>query len=173
MQSLNSEESSTPAEVMRPSVGSKRFDTEVAPCFYNWRELFPELEVLLKNIEIIKEESKSIGQVNSMYYYLTICVVVSFSYFQYEYLIYNGSQQWIPWPEDHFTLGDDVENSKDWTVFPLLHTFPAYCPENSKWVGSTCARCPETVKLLKSIPTLRTALFSRLGPGTKVKFGLL
>lgn len=84
-------------------------------------------------------------------------------------LTYTFAQQWIPWPEDHFTLGDDVENSKDWTVFPLLHTFPAYCPENSKWVGSTCARCPETVKLLKSIPTLRTALFSRLGPGTKVR----
>ena len=62
---MNSETSSASAVEFKPSVGSKRFDTEVAPCFYNWRELFPELEVLLNNIEVIKEESKSIGQVSS------------------------------------------------------------------------------------------------------------
>ncbi len=65
MQSSNSDVSNTSAVEFKPSVGSKRFDTEVAPCFYNWRELFPELEVLLNNIEVIKEESKSIGQVES------------------------------------------------------------------------------------------------------------
>lgn len=65
MQSINSETSNASAVEFKPSVGSKRFDTEVAPCFYNWRELFPELEVLLNNIEVIKEESKSIGQVRS------------------------------------------------------------------------------------------------------------
>ena len=63
MQSLNLESNSTPVGECKSSVGSKRFDTDVAPCFYNWRELFPELEFLLNNIDIIKEESKSIGQV--------------------------------------------------------------------------------------------------------------
>lgn len=77
------------------------------------------------------------------------------------------SFQWVPWPEDHFTTPNDY-NSKDWTVFPLVYTFPAYEEKSKTWVPSTCARCPRTVNLLKQIPNLRTALFSKLGPGTKV-----
>ena len=49
-----------------------------------------------------------------------------------------------------------------------MHTFPAFDPDQTKWVGSTCAHCPGTVALLKKLPNIRTALFSRLGPGTKV-----
>lgn len=56
----------------------------------------------------------------------------------------------------------------DWTVFPFLHTFPAYDPSKSVWVDSTCSYCPRTAALLKSLPGIRTALFSRLGPGTAV-----
>jgi hypothetical protein len=81
--------------------------------------------------------------------------------------------QWVPWPEDHFDFKADIDNGRDWTVFPLLHTFPAYEPKNAKWVPSTCAHCPETIKLLRQLPTIRTALFSKLGPGTKVQFGLV
>jgi hypothetical protein len=50
-----------------------------------------------------------------------------------------------------------------------MHTFPAYDPDKTKWVASTCAHCPRTVKLLKQLPTIRTALFSKLGPGTQVR----
>lgn len=71
---------------------------------------------------------------------------------------------WVPWPEDHFQLG----SNKEWTVFPFLYSFPAYDESSSKWVDSTCQVCPETVKLLKQIPNIRTALFSRLGPNTKL-----
>jgi hypothetical protein len=42
---------------------SARASLDVAQCFYSWREIYPELELLLDNIEIIKEESRSIGQV--------------------------------------------------------------------------------------------------------------
>lgn len=77
--------------------------------------------------------------------------------------------QWVPWPEDHFNLGDEVDNGREWTVFPLMHTFPAYDPAKTKWVSSTCAHCPKTVELLKKLPTIRTALFSKLGPGTQVR----
>lgn len=38
----------------------------VAQCFYSWREIYPELQLLLDNIEVIKEESKKIGQVQYM-----------------------------------------------------------------------------------------------------------
>ena len=37
---------------------------EVAPCFYHWREVYPELELLINNIEVIKKEAVSIGQVS-------------------------------------------------------------------------------------------------------------
>lgn len=75
---------------------------------------------------------------------------------------------WVPWPEDHFNLGDDVDNTRDWTVFPLLHTFPALDESKKSWIASTCALAPETTRMLKTIPNLRTALFSKLGPGTKL-----
>ena len=54
----------------------------------------------------------------------------------------------------------------DWSVFPFLHTFPARDDSRLTWVDSTCAHCPATTALLKSIPGIRTALLSRMGPGT-------
>jgi len=60
-----SEVNAVAVEEFKASVASKRFDTDVAPCFYNWREVFPELQVIYDNIDIIKEESKLIGQVKT------------------------------------------------------------------------------------------------------------
>jgi len=72
--------------------------------------------------------------------------------------------QWTPWPEDHYSEGEPGS----WTVFPLMHTFPAYDTSKTAWIESTNRFCPRTVELLKTLPRLRTALFSRLLPGTKV-----
>ena len=48
----------------QPTVANaKIFSSDVAPCFYSWREIFPELELLHENIDTIREESKAIGQV--------------------------------------------------------------------------------------------------------------
>lgn len=58
----------------------------------------------------------------------------------------------------------------NWTVFPFLHTFPAYEESKKCWVESTCAHCPKIVSLLRQIPNIRTALFSRLGSGVQVNF---
>lgn len=76
----------------------------------------------------------------------------------------NAVGGWTPWPEYHFREG----GGSDWRVFPFLHTFPALDESRSSWIEATCKRCPETVKLLKRIPRLRTALLSRLGPNTKL-----
>lgn len=76
------------------------------------------------------------------------------------------SAQWTPWPEYHFRDGG-VEN--DWRVVPFLHTFPATDPSKTRWIQSTCARCPATVRALRQLgPVLRTALFSKLGPDTRL-----
>lgn len=71
---------------------------------------------------------------------------------------------WQPWPEDLYLK--DANN--DWTVFPFLYTFPAYDANKVHWIPSTSSCCPNTSLLLKQIPNIRTALFSKLGPGTKV-----
>mmetsp|Transcript_35726 Transcript_35726/g.52393 ORF Transcript_35726/g.52393 Transcript_35726/m.52393 type:complete len:275 (-) Transcript_35726:13-837(-) len=72
--------------------------------------------------------------------------------------------QWAPWPEPHY----NTDGGSDWTVFPLCHTFPAQHVSNRKWIQSTCAHTPHTAQLLRKHlgNTLRTALFSRLGPRT-------
>lgn len=79
----------------------------------------------------------------------------------------------MPWPEDHFSLSVDASNRKDWTVFPLMYTFPAYDESKKTWVNSTCQWCPKTAALLRQIPNTRTALFSKLGPNTNVRFALV
>lgn len=72
--------------------------------------------------------------------------------------------RWTPWPESHFSRGGAI----DWTVFPFLHTFPALDLSKKSYVESTCEYCPKTAALLERIPNIRTALFSRLGSGTKL-----
>jgi aspartyl/asparaginyl beta-hydroxylase (cupin superfamily) len=72
---------------------------------------------------------------------------------------------WIPWPEDSLNSG----NAQDWTVFPFLHTFPALDESRSRWISSTMAACPQTAALLKGVPNIRTALFSRLDAHTELK----
>lgn len=71
--------------------------------------------------------------------------------------------RWHAWPER--TLYK-AEEGHDWKVLPFVYTFPAYAPEKTEWVDKNCVQCPKTVALLKSLPGIRTALFSRLGPNT-------
>lgn len=81
--------------------------------------------------------------------------------------------QWTAWPEkNHYeSERDDEEHTypASWTVFPLCHTFPATDPSARKWINATSSYTPHTTALLKSIgPALRTALFSRLDPRTRL-----
>ncbi len=85
--------------------------------------------------------------------------------------------QWTAWPErTHYQseYDDDTENidsayPASWTVFPLCHTFPASDVSKRKFIPATCGFVPKTTKILQSLgPMLRTALFSRLEPRTKL-----
>ncbi|DAZ99929.1 TPA: hypothetical protein N0F65_008736 [Lagenidium giganteum] len=71
------------------------------------------------------------------------------------------SAAWPCWPEKHYASA-----ASEWRVFPFCYTFPAYDASRTTWVDATCAMCPRTVALLKSLPDIRTALFSKLGPKT-------
>jgi SAM-dependent methyltransferase len=68
---------------------------------------------------------------------------------------------WPFWPEKHYT-----EEDSEWRVFPFCYTFPAYDASKTVWVPPTCELCPRTVEILRGIPGIRTALFSKLGPNT-------
>ena len=111
----------------------KERGTDKTPNYYDWRDLYPEMQILIDNITIINEESKHLPL-------------------------------WTPWPEDHYSVG----GVGSWTVFPLLHTFPAYDLSKLTWIPTTCEHAPRTVEILKQIPNIRTALFSRLIPGTEL-----
>lgn len=64
---------------------------------------------------------------------------------------------WYQWPEKELwnKPGDD------WTVCPLFGF--------GQWNAQSAKKFPQTVQLLKEIPGLRTAIFSRLGPKTKLQ----
>lgn len=53
-------------------------------------------------------------------------------------------------------------------VFPFVHTFPAHDESRRTWIESTCRSCPATSELLRRVPNIRTALFSRLGGGSRI-----
>lgn len=72
---------------------------------------------------------------------------------------------WHAWPEHALY---NAEAGDDWKVFPFLHTFPATDASATTWLPRNVAECPKTAALLASLPGLRTALVSRLGPGTSL-----
>lgn len=76
------------------------------------------------------------------------------------------TSNWTPWPE--YNLYSAKDQAGDWTVVPFVHTFPATDPSKTQWITANCEKCPQTYQVLKSIPNLRTALFSRLGPMTRI-----
>ena len=67
------------------------------------------------------------------------------------------SAEWFNWPEKNLwnKPGDD------WKVC-ALYGFGMWHPKNVK-------KFPKTVELLKKVPGLRTAIFSRLGPNTRLQ----
>uniref|UniRef100_A0A7S4JUW8 Aspartyl/asparaginy/proline hydroxylase domain-containing protein n=1 Tax=Odontella aurita TaxID=265563 RepID=A0A7S4JUW8_9STRA len=80
--------------------------------------------------------------------------------------------QWTAWPETaHYSSSSDDGSVVSWTVFPLCHTFPASDPSRRKFIRGTCRHAPRTTALLRTGELgelVRTALFSRLAPGTNL-----
>ena len=70
---------------------------------------------------------------------------------------------WHDWPEKNLY---EAAEGAEWKVFPFVFTFPSNDPSKTVWLDSQCERCPETARILRSIPGVRTALYSRMGPNT-------
>jgi hypothetical protein len=73
---------------------------------------------------------------------------------------------WIDWPEKYLYDGSEdiikktLKNNNSWTIYPFF-AFGTIIPEN-------CAKCPNLWNFLKTIPNIRLATLSKLGPGTKL-----
>jgi aspartyl/asparaginyl beta-hydroxylase (cupin superfamily) len=63
---------------------------------------------------------------------------------------------WIDWVEKDLYKRETPDG--DWKIIPFFGF--------NIWVDDNCNKCPELYKFLKSIPNLKIALLSRMGPNT-------
>lgn len=79
---------------------------------------------------------------------------------------------WAPWPEPDLLPRRPPEAEADktptWAILPFCHTFPADGSKDTTWLQSANELCPLTYQILRSVPGIRTALFSRMAPGVKL-----
>jgi len=94
-------------------------------CFYDYEEVYPELNKIYKDWDSIIDEYKRIDS-------------------------------WMNWPEKQ------LYQNGDWKIVPLYGF--------DMWIEDNCKRMPILTKFLKSLPNLKTAAISRLGPGTELDY---
>ena len=70
-----------------------------------------------------------------------------------EETIQVAKEKWKMWPEKHL-----YHQEKEWSIFPFFGF--------DVWVDENCAKCPRICRILKQIPGLKTAILSKLSPGT-------
>ena len=74
----------------------------------------------------------------------------------------KNNKIWFPWPEKNLY----IKSHYKWDIIPLLYTFPANNENRKTWIHDTCNLFPKTVEILKKLPNIKTALFSKMGPYT-------
>lgn len=140
---------------------------EVGPNYHDWQEIYPELIVLKEKYLEILQEAKQVGTwVPWPEDHYAKDITGSENTTQHNTSNIHGIDV-----DDANEAEDGPEESEKrdgdaaWTVFPFLHTFPAYEESKMTWIKSTCDHCPITSSLIARIPNVRTALFSRMTPG--------
>eukprot|EP01088_Endostelium_zonatum_P020465 TRINITY_DN7567_c0_g1_i1.p1 TRINITY_DN7567_c0_g1~~TRINITY_DN7567_c0_g1_i1.p1 ORF type:complete len:314 (+),score=113.51 TRINITY_DN7567_c0_g1_i1:66-1007(+) len=120
-------------------------------------ELFPHLDILRRNLDVILEELKSARltkivkpeEENGSKLSGVWCEDKAMEEF------YNKTKQeegWLHW----WSVNNDQPN-QDWTIFGLYTHKGGYMDEN-------CKKCPKTKQILTQIPGIRVAGFSRIQP---------
>ena len=77
----------------------------------------------------------------------------------------RASPVWQDWPETYL-----YDRNESWKVIPFCATFPGNDASATKWNQQGLSSFPRTVELLKQIPNLRSAGFSKLGPHTSLAY---
>jgi hypothetical protein len=75
------------------------------------------------------------------------------------------SSVWQDWPETYL-----YRPGQSWKVIPFCATFPGDDATATKWNHPMVSRFPRTVELLRQIPNVRTAGFSKLGSHTSLEY---
>jgi hypothetical protein len=130
--------------------------------FYDWKDTFPFLSPLLAEASSILEELHS--NVNSPSDSCTLCN----SQIGTRCKSCSEENLWRDWPETNLYKHKQSQQKQEWKVVPLCYSFPADDEKNTVWVEVNANRFPKTSSLLRALPGLRTALFSRLGPNTSL-----
>ena len=79
--------------------------------------------------------------------------------------IQQSETAWEDWPERNL-----YPENASWSVIPFCATFPGNDPSATQWNSFFVDRFPITTQLVKQVPGLRTAGFSKIGPHTSLKF---
>lgn len=108
--------------------------------FYNISEVCPELNTIYSNLDPIKKEIETNLNEQST-----------------EQVTEQSTEQWKDWPEKNLYN----ESDKTWKIIP----FKALDLE----VEHNCKKYPKLWEFIQSIPNVRIALLSKLGPGMKIK----
>lgn len=141
----------------------------VVPNFYNYKDVFPYLQPLLEAVPGITQEMLRLtSSINDLSFPSSVIRTEE----ENKRIPSNSSgtattsSVWHDWPETSLFRPD---HGHEWKVVPICYTFPADDPSKTVWLDSPAVNaCPYTVAWLKSIPGIRTALFSRLGCNTSL-----
>ena len=70
-----------------------------------------------------------------------------------------NNKNWFDWVEKD--LYKTIDEKNDWKIFPFFGF--------DIWNEPNCKKCPSITKFLKSIPGLKVAILSKMGPHTTLK----
>ena len=139
----------------------------IASGFYNWKETFPFVSPLVAEASSILEELNVNVNATLMTTQQIDCQQCNIQT-GIKCKTCKAEQVWRDWPETNLYKQKQGEQNQEWKVVPLCYSFPADDEKNTVWVDANEKRFPQTCALLRSIPGIRTALFSRLGPKTSL-----
>jgi hypothetical protein len=150
-------------------------DLQETPNFHDWRTICPELSIFLENLDVIREEVSKVHATSwqawpeSLSYTVEKEDAINFDEFEAAMSDPLGNSGETGEPGHAEADAATTSGKKPtWTVLPFLYTFPAIDASKMTWVDSCTRLFPRTTALLRHVPNIRTALFSRLRPKTQL-----
>eukprot|EP00005_Dracoamoeba_jomungandri_P004856 CAMPEP_0174250122 /NCGR_PEP_ID=MMETSP0439-20130205/392_1 /TAXON_ID=0 /ORGANISM="Stereomyxa ramosa, Strain Chinc5" /LENGTH=309 /DNA_ID=CAMNT_0015330113 /DNA_START=23 /DNA_END=952 /DNA_ORIENTATION=- len=130
------------------------------PFFYD-PSLFPHLNPLIENQDVIAEELKSalsidiinVNEQNGAKLSGVWCEDKAFDEFGEKYKKTKG---WLHW----WSVNNPDRPNADWTIFGLM--------QKGQLMTENCKLCPKTTEILKQVPGLRVVGFSRIQPDSGI-----
>jgi aspartyl/asparaginyl beta-hydroxylase (cupin superfamily) len=139
-----------------------------SPRYFYESSLFPQLCALASQLDTIRSEAIALHR-RSSERDVRGSVRGDFSNWTgdstFETLAAEVGEQgggWLKWWNNEAPDSPSVTDGLDWTIFGFVYAQGQYLEENGR-------QCPETMALLKRLPNVRVAGFSRVMPGTTIE----